>query len=386
MVVHFCTWLDKTRDIVYDLERAPQTASQKESPVDQTEKLLQDLTNAHGVPGHESEIRSVIHHYVDSLGTVTQDKIGSVICAQGHEGPKVMLAAHMDEIGFMVRHITDEGFLKFVPLGGWSDQVLLGQRVLVKTHKGDVIGVIGSKPPHLISPDERNKLVEKRKMYIDIGATSKRDVEDAGVRVGDPVVPDSKFSVMVNPKVYLAKAFDDRVGCAMMIETLQAFAQEPHPNRLYGAATVMEEVGLRGATTSVDVIDPDVAIILESDIAGDVPGIKPEESSIKLGKGPTLVVFDARMIPNLKLRDLMIDTAKELGVPLQFSAIEGGATDGGAIHLHKSGVPTVVLGVAARHIHSHTSIVHRDDLEGAVKLLVAVIKKLDAATVADLTG
>ena len=353
--------------------------------MDQTEKLLQELTDAHGVPGHESQIRAVIHRYIDPLGTVTQDRLGSVLCAQGIQGPKVMLAGHMDEIGFMVRHITDEGFLKFVSLGGWFDQVLLGQRVIVKTHKGDVIGVIGSKPPHLLPPDERKKVVEKKDMYIDVGATSRQDVEAAGVRVGDPVVPDSKFAVMANPKMYLAKAFDDRVGCALMIQALQTLANEPHPNTLHGAATVMEEVGLRGATTSVDVVDPDVAIILESDIAGDVPGIKPEESAVKLGKGPSLVVFDARMIPNLKLRDLVVDTAQELGIPLQLSALEGGATDGAAIHLHKSGVPTVVLGVPARHIHSHTSIIHRDDYDHALMLLVAVVKKLDAATVVGLT-
>ena len=353
--------------------------------MDQTEKLLQDLTDAHGVPGHESEVRAVVHRYVDSLGTVSQDKIGSVICAQGASGPKVMLAGHMDEIGFMVRHITDEGFLKFIPLGGWFDQVLLGQRVLVKTHKGDVPGVIGSRPPHLIPQDERGKVVEKKTMYIDIGATAKKDVEKAGVRVGDPVVPDSKFAVMANPKLYLAKAFDDRVGCALVIQTLQTFASEPHPNTLYGVATVMEEVGLRGATTSVDMVNPDVAIILESDIAGDVPGIKPEESAVKLGQGPTLLVFDARMIPNLNLRDLVVDTAQELGIPLQFSAIEGGATDGAAIHLHKSGVPTVVIGVPARHIHSHTSIIHRDDFDHAAKLVVGLVKKLDADRVVGLT-
>lgn len=353
--------------------------------MDQTEKLLQELTDAHGVSGHESDVRAVIHRYVDSLGAVTQDNVGSVICAQGNSGPKVMLAGHMDEIGFMVRHITDEGFLKFLPLGGWYDQVLLGQRVVVKTHKGDVLGVIGCRPPHLIPADERNKVVEKKTMYIDIGATSKKEVEEAGVRVGDPAVPDSKFAALANPKMYLGKAFDDRVGCALVIQTLQAFAEEPHPNTIYGVTTVMEEVGVRGATTSVEVVDPDVAIILESDIAGDVPGIKPEESSVKLGKGPTVVVYDARMIPNLKLRDLLIETAKELDLPLQFSAIEGGATDGSVIHLHKSGVPAVVIGVAARHIHSHTSIIHRDDYDNAAKLLVGVIKKLDANTVAGLT-
>jgi endoglucanase len=191
---------------------------------------------------------------------------------------------------------------------------------------------------------------------------------------------------MANGKTYLAKAFDDRVGTALVISALQSLQDGDHPNSVFGVATVMEEVGVRGATTSVRAIDPDVAIILESDIAGDVPGIKAEESTVKLGKGPTVLLYDARMIPNLKLRDLLIDTAAQSGISLQTSYVEGGATDGAAIHLHNTGVPTVVMGVAARHIHSHSSIIHGDDYEDAVRLLVALIKRLDADTVADLTA
>jgi putative aminopeptidase FrvX len=171
----------------------------------------------------------------------------------------------------------------------------------------------------------------------------------------------------------------------MVISVLQQLQDIAHPNTVFGVATVMEEVGIRGATTSVRAVNPDVAIVLESDIAGDVPGIKPEESTVKLGKGPTLVIFDARMIPNLKLRDLVMDIARELDIPLQISYIEGGATDGGAIHLHNTGVPTVVIGVAARHIHSHSSIIHRDDYDHGVKLLVALVQRLDADMVAGLT-
>jgi putative aminopeptidase FrvX len=148
----------------------------------------------------------------------------------------------------------------------------------------------------------------------------------------------------------------------------------------------MEEVGVRGATTSVRAVDPDVAIILESDIAGDVPGIKPEESSIKLGLGPTVVLYDSRMIPNIRFRDLVLETADQIGVPVQLSAIEGGATDGAVIHLHGIGVPTIVIGVAARHIHSHSSIIHRNDYDNAVKLLIALVNRLDAETVASLTA
>jgi putative aminopeptidase FrvX len=355
--------------------------------MDSTLQLLKELTEEAGVPGYESPIRAVVRKYLEPLGELSQDKIGSVICRQtgNTTGPRVMLAGHMDEIGFMVKYITDEGFLKFLPLGGWFDQVLLGQRVVIKTRGGDVVGVIGARPPHLISADERAKVVKKSDMYIDIGASSKADVEAAGVRAGDPVVPRADFVPLAGGKTYLSKAFDDRVGTALVISVLTELKQQPPPNTVFGVATVMEEVGVRGATTSVRVVDPDVAIVLESDIAGDVPGIKPEESAVKLGKGPTLLIYDARMIPNLKLRDLVLDLAKELDIPLQLSYIEGGATDGQAIHLHDTGVPTVVIGVAARHIHSHSSILHRDDYDQAVRLVTTLVQRLDAATVAALT-
>jgi putative aminopeptidase FrvX len=354
--------------------------------VDASEKLLKDLTEAHGVSGYEYEVRALIRGYMEPLGEIEQDKMGSLICRLDGKGPKVMLAGHMDEIGFMVRHITREGCIKFLPLGGWWDQVLLGQRVIVKTHQGDVVGVIGAKPPHLLPADERKKVVEKKDMYVDIGATSQDEVEEVGVRVGDPIVPHAKFTPLSGGKTYLGKAFDDRVGCALVIEALQHFAQNEHPNVIYGAATVQEEVGLRGAGTSVEVIDPDVAIILESDIAGDVPGIEDEESAVELGKGPSVLLYDRSMIPNLRLRDLVIETAEELNIPLQFSALPGGGTDGGAIHRHKVGVPSIVVGVAARHIHSHGAIIHRDDYDNTVKLLVGVIGRLSTKTVADLTA
>jgi putative aminopeptidase FrvX len=355
--------------------------------MDATLQMLKELTEVSGVSGYEAPIRALVRQYLGPLGELSQDKIGSVICkkAGGAESPRIMLAGHMDEIGFMVRHITSEGFIRFVPLGGWFDQVLLGQRVVIITRKGEVVGVIGVKPPHLLTPEERTKVVTRKEMYIDVGATSEEEVNQIGVCVGDPIIPRADFVELSSGKTYLSKAFDDRVGVALVISALQNLQGQEHPNTVYGVATVMEEVGLRGATTSVEAVNPDVAIVLESDIAGDVPGVKPEESAVKLGKGPSLVVYDARMIPNLKLRDLLLDTAKEIGVNLQLSALEGGATDGAAIHLHKTGVPTVVLSVPARHIHSHSSIIHRDDYDQAVKLLAALLPRLDAKAVAGFT-
>lgn len=355
--------------------------------MDQAEALFKEITEAPGVPGYESEVRAIIRRYLEGIAIIEQDKMGSIICRKAGlaDSPKVMLAGHMDEVGFMAKLITKEGFVKFVPLGGWWDQVMLAQRVVIKTCQGDVLGVTGAKPPHLLPPEKRKEMVEKKDMYIDIGATSQEEVKERGVRPGDPIIPVSDFAVLANPKTYMSKAWDDRVGCALFIQAIQRLTEEPHPNTVYGVGTVQEEVGLRGAKTSAHVVSPDVAIILEVDIAGDVPGIEPEESAIKLGQGPTLLVYDKRMIPNLKLRDLVIETAQELGIPLQFSAVEGGATDGGMVHIHAGGVPTVVIGVPTRHIHSHVGILHRDDYDNALKLIVALVKKLDQTTVQGLT-
>jgi putative aminopeptidase FrvX len=337
--------------------------------MDNTELLLKELTESDGVAGYEGETRRVIRRHFEPLGEILEDKLGSLICRKKSlvQEPKVILVGHMDEIGFMVKLITKEGFVRFTPLGGWWDQVLLGHRVRIKTNKGSILGVIGAKPPHLLSEEERKKVCEKKDMYVDIGATSQREVEDAGVRVGDPIIPVSEFAVLSDTKAYMAKAFDDRVGCALVITVLRRLMKEEHPNAVFGVATVQEEVGARGAVTSV-------------------AGIKLEESAIKLGGGPTLLAYDARMIPNLKLRDMVIDTARKLNVPLQMSAVEGGATDGGPIHLHRIGVPTVVLGVPTRHIHSHNTIVRRDDFDHAAALVTALVQGLDKKTVATLTS
>lgn len=349
-------------------------------------QLLKELTEAKGVSGYEKPISTLIEKEFASLGVIHRDQIGSVIVEKNGSSsyPRVMIAAHMDEIGFLVKYISDEGFIRFIPLGGWFDQVLLGQRVTICTIKGDVTGVIGVKPPHMLSAEERKKVVEKSDMYIDIGALNKKEVEASGVRIGDPIIPLASFEILNNGKSLLSKAFDDRVGVSIMIEVLRDFQNQDHPNTLFGAATVMEEVGIRGATTSVDVVKPDIAIILEADIAGDIPGVKPEESAIKLGSGPGILFYDARMIPNLKLRDFVLAVAEECNIPTQISMITGGATDGGAIHLYKMGVPTIVITVPARHIHSHSSIIHMDDYQHAKQLVFELISRLDKTNLAEI--
>ncbi len=272
------------------------------------------------------------------------------------------------------------------------DQVLLAQRVMIKTSKGDVIGVIGAKPPHLVPVEERNKVIEKKDMYIDIGATSKEESEEAGVRIADSIMPVSDFTTMAVPGTYLAKAFDDRSGCAVTIATMQKLADLKHPNTVFGVATVQEEGGLRGAQTSVGIVDPDVAIILEDQITGDqimgdIPEKNYEELPVKLGGGPILTLFDYGMIPNLKLRDLFISTAKKQNIPLQTHAGGwGGFTNGAIIQRHKNGVPAVLFGAPVRYAHSHAGIMQRDDFDWTVELLVRVIQELDQKTVAGLTS
>ena len=359
--------------------------------MDDVEALLKELTEAGGIAGHEAEVRRLVQNRFGPLGEISHDKLGSVICKKCGEAPepKIMLAAHMDEIGFLVSNITEEGFIKFAALGGWWDHVLLAQRVTIKTAKGDVTGMIGAKPPHLLSDEERKKLIEKKDMYIDIGATSGEEVERAGVCVADPILPVSSFTVLASGKTYLAKAFDDRAGCALVITVMGRMLNISHRNTLFAVATVQEEVGLRGATTSVKVVNPDVAIVLEGTGVNDVPGMRDEGHQVlRLGGGPVVTFYRQDMIPNHKLRNLLMDTAKKRGIPVQIRAdgrIRGG-TDGAAIHLHGSGVPTVVLSLPIRYVHSHGGILHRDDFDAAVELLTGVIQELNQEMVTDLTA
>ncbi len=356
---------------------------------DRTFELLKEITDVAGVSGYEDEVRKVIKKHLKDITEIEYDNLGSIICKKvgKSERPKIMLAGHTDEIGFMVRFITDDGFIKFSTLGGWWNQVMLAQRVIIKTFKGDVYGIIGSKPPHILSDEERNRVVDRKDMFIDVGAeNAKQAEEEFGIRPGDPIVPFSPFQVMNNGKSYLAKAWDDRVGCALFIDVIKNLVNEEHPNTVYGVGTVQEEVGLRGARTSAWAIQPDIGIALEVGIASDVPGGKKEESMQKLGKGPALLLYDSSMIPHIKLRNFIIDLAKEREIPLQLDVMERGGTDAGTIHINMRGVPSVVIGVPCRYIHSHSGIINRDDYDNTVKLIIEIVKKLDTETVAGLTS
>jgi endoglucanase len=353
--------------------------------VSKYEKLLRVLTEAHGVPGFEDEAIAVMKNQFTGANEITYDKMGSLIARKTgkSDSPRVMIAGHIDEIGFIVKEITSDGYIKFLPLGGWWGHVTLAQRVIVKTSKGDIPGVVGSKPPHILEDDERQKVQKLKDMFIDVGVCDGYDVKKLGVRPGDPIVPDADFKVMGNPKLYMSKAFDNRIGAAVAVAVINELKSN-HPNTVYGVGTVQEEVGLRGAGTAAHVIDPDVAIVADVSLAMDAPSIKKDTGGI-LGSGPSITVLDGSMIPNRKLRDLVIDTATEKKIPFHFAALDRGGTDGGRIHISRAGVPSIYMGVATRYIHSHTGIIHKDDFANLVKLIIEVIKKLDKKTVKSLT-
>ncbi|MYL50315.1 M20/M25/M40 family metallo-hydrolase [Halobacillus litoralis] len=355
---------------------------------DETLQMLKDLTDAKGVPGNEREARDVMKQYIapyadevftDNLGSLIAKKVGN------KKGPSVMVAGHLDEVGFMVTRIDDNGYIYFQTVGGWWSQVMLAQRVTIMTRNGDLTGVIGSKPPHILPPEQRKKAVDIKDMFIDIGASSREEAMEFGVKPGDSVVPYFEFTQMKNEKMLLAKAWDNRIGCAIAIEVLKQLKGEKHPNIVYGVGTVQEEVGLRGARTSANVINPDIAFGVDVGIAGDTPGVSDKDASSKMGEGPQIILYDASMISHKGLRDFVTDTADAKEIPYQFDSLAGGGTDSGAIHLSHDGVPALSITIATRYIHSHAAMLHRDDFENAVRLIVEVIKGIDADKVQEIT-
>ncbi len=344
-------------------------------------KTLEKLSNACGVTGREEEVRNLMKELLKSyVDEVKEDKLGNVIGikrARKKRGKKkpltVMLAAHMDEIGLMVKTVTKEGFLQFAKIGGIDDRILLAQRVIVHTQKKPLPGIIGSKPPHIQKEEERKKIVSANEMFIDIGAKNKEEAKKMGVQIGDPVSFDSKFA-KVGRNVVIGKAFDDRAGCALMIETMKELGEVDC--NVYAVGTVQEEVGLRGATVAAFGIYPDVAIAFDVTVAGDVPGVKEVEAPIKMGKGPSFTVADAGLIAHPKVLRLLVETAEENKIPYQLETGLPGSTDAARIALTREGVPSGVISIPTRYIHSPTAMLNLSDLRNAVKLSVAAIHKI----------
>ncbi|WP_053364382.1 M42 family metallopeptidase [Bacillus sp. FJAT-27251] len=348
---------------------------------EQTLSLFKTLTELPGAPGYEHQVRAFMREQLGQYSDeIVQDKLGSIFgVKKGNEdGPKIMVAGHMDEVGFMVTSITDNGMLRFQTLGGWWSQVLLAQRVQIMTDNGPVIGVVGSIPPHLLDEAKRNKPMEIKNMLIDIGADDREDALKIGIRPGQQIVPVCPFTPMANEKKILAKAWDNRYGCGLAIELLKETQNDTLPNILYSGATVQEEVGLRGAQTAANMIDPDIFFALDASPANDMSGSKNEFG--QLGKGALLRILDRSMVTHRGMREFILDTAESHNIPYQYFVSQGG-TDAGRVHMSNEGVPSGVIGICSRYIHTHASIVHVDDYAAAKELLVKLVKSCDKTTV-----
>ena len=342
-------------------------------------KLVEELSMTPGISAHEEKIAAILERELkDVADDIEIDAMGNFIATKkgsSKKGPKVMLAAHMDEIGLMVRYIDDNGFIRFSTVGGINDQMLMNQTVVIHSRNGDLTGVIGSKPPHVTKPEERKKVIPFDEMFIDIGAKDKEEAE-AMVRIGDPITFKTWFEAFPNNLV-MGKALDNRLGCYVMTEVLKRVDSKA---TVYGVGTTQEEVGLKGAKVTSYKLNPDMAFALDVTLSGDHPGIKPEEAPAEIGKGPAVILIDASgrgIITPKVVRDLLRTTGDKEGIPYQLEVSDGGTTDGSAIHLTKEGIPTGVLSVPTRYIHTTVSVASMEDVENTIKLIVAAINSLE---------
>ncbi|HUA86734.1 MAG TPA: M42 family metallopeptidase [Bryobacteraceae bacterium] len=349
---------------------------------DQTVDLLRRLADAPGPPGFEDPVRKLI---VDAIkpyaSSIRYDGMGSMLAVQGTEGPRIMVDAHMDELGGVIRRITPRGLMTMQMLGGWLDQALVDQRWIIIGSKGPVRAVTGIRDAHLVPADQRTRIISRDSIFLDVGAQSDAEVRNMGIEPGSPVVPDAPFTVLNGTQNYLGKAWDDRVGCAVIVEAMRRLASMPHANQIIYALTTQEEIGLRGAHTASEEAKADIGIALEAGVTGDVFGGNAELSQEKLGAGPGIFLYNNSQIPNRKFVEFVKQTAAAKNLPLQFDLVQGYGDDSAEIQKSNGGVPTVCLLVPVRYTHAHNGIMNRRDFDQTVDLLVALLQQLDAGAV-----
>lgn len=342
------------------------------------EELLKRIVDEAGISGSESRIAQLMHdEFKKSCENVEIDNFGNVIARKGNGKKKIMLAAHMDEVGLMVKHISKEGFIYFIKIGGIDDRILPAQRVIVKSKKGDLLGIIGAKPPHLQKEEDKKRLLKYEDMFIDIGCKNKEEALNK-VELGDMIIFEPNSGVL-NEKLCYGKAIDDRVGCYILLKIMEKLNVAAE---VYAVATTQEEVGLKGARTSSFKISPDFALAIDTTTAGDTPQVSERESALKLGEGVAITIIEAAgrgLIVSEKIKRLLIDTAKENNIKYQLDVIEGGMTDGAIIQMNREGVLTGVLSVPTRYIHSPTGVFNIDDVSAAIELAVKAVERLAAA-------
>lgn len=356
--------------------------------LDATAALMRALTEAPGPSGFEEAVREIVVREFEDLGLdIRFDGLGSVLATGTYSarGPRVMVTAHMDEVGLMVQHITPDGFIRVKMLGGWLRQALPDQRWTVLGRAGPVTGISGIRTIHVTPGSQRDQVWSLEETFLDVGATSAAEVEAMGIRPGDGIAPQSAFVMLPNGR-YAAKAWDDRVGLAVMLIAARRIRDEGIriPANVVWVATTQEEIGLRGAQTSVVLADPDIGISIEAGVAADFPGMRPTQAQERLGGGPGIFLLDSSMIPNRKFSNLFFDVAEEVGITLQPDVLTGYGEDGAEIQRFDTGRPTVNLTVPTRYLHAHTGVIQRSDFDETVELLIQVLRRLDRETVGEV--
>lgn len=339
-------------------------------------KLLKELSNAFGPSGDEGDPRELLQKELEKYADETRvDKLGNVFFF--HHGkkkcPRVMLSAHMDEVGFIITYVEDEGFARFETLGGITNSILPGQRILLRADRNYVKGIIGTKPPHIMAPDEQNKITPVEDLFIDVGADSLGAANKKGVDVGVLGVFDVEFADLGDGYVR-GKAFDDRAGCAVLVQVFKSLRNSPY--NVVAVGSVQEELGLRGARTAAWQVDPDYALALEGTFAADVPGTRPDRRSAKLKGGPVITIMDRTVFAHPTVLKTLVKGATEKRIPYQFKKVLMGGTDAGAIHLTKAGVPSGTVAVPCRYIHGPAAVTHVDDLKATVEIVKEFIAKI----------
>ena len=344
-------------------------------------EMIAALCDAYGAPGFEDQVLQVVRRYGAGLGDFREDTMRNLYLERKENrkrGLRVQLDAHMDEVGFMVQAVRPNGTLRFVPLGGWVASNIPAHRVWVQTADGSYIpGVVASKPPHFMSEAERGKAPAIEDMSIDIGSSSRTETMDVfHVRMGAPVVPDVRFTYEEAHDLMIGKAFDCRLGCAAILHTLQLLEGRTLDADVIAAFSTQEEMGTRGATVTANAVKPDLAIVFEGCPADDTFS-EPYMVQTALHKGPMLRHLDKRMITHPRFQRFALDLAAELGIPVQESVRTGGSTNGAPIHLSYEGVPTIVMGIPVRYIHTHYGLAAYSDVMDAARLAAAILERVD---------
>jgi putative aminopeptidase FrvX len=333
--------------------------------------LLKKLVEAHGTSGYEDKIREIVIEELKGVGEISVDKMGSVHCVVNKGGgKKVMIAAHMDEIGFVVKFIDNNGFIRLNPVGGWDARQMASQRVFVHTREGSLPGVLmaGVKPKHMLSADEASKAPGIETFFVDLGFSGE-DVKKK-VRIGDMVTMNRDMQEMGN--LLTCKSMDDRLAVFVMIEAVK---KAKNLNcEVHAVATVQEEIGLRGAAAAGAAIAPDVCIALDVTLANDIPGIPEEFHVTKLGKGTAIKVMDSSLICHPKVVQHFVDLAESNSIKYQMEVLPAGGTDAGAVQRLHGGIPSFTLSIPTRYIHTVNESVNREDVEASINLLAAYLE------------